>query len=147
MKYSMFAALALCVSIPLAGERVEDFHEAMEEFETANKVLQKLDRKTGPEAVKAAETFGRVYEDMIHFWRQRGDAKAVKWSVEGKAASVQMAAAAFAGDADKAAAAFKVVSDTCTPCHNEWRERTPDGKFRMVKRQQQPAAKQGQQKQ
>jgi cytochrome c556 len=146
MKFPLVAALALCVSIPLAAERVEDFHEAMEELEAADKVLKKLDKKTGPEALKAAETYGRVYEDMIQFWRQRGDDKAVKWSVDGKAASVQMAAAAFAGDADKAVAAFKAVSDTCTPCHNAWRERGPDGKYRIVKRQQQPAAQPGQQK-
>jgi cytochrome c556 len=91
--------------------------------------LRKMDPKTGPEAVKAAETVAGHYEEMIGFWRQRNADDAVKLSEAGKAAAVELASAAKAGEAEKATAAMARVGDTCKGCHAAHRDRTPEGKY------------------
>ena len=95
----------------------------------ANKVLQK--QKTGPEAVRSAETMGEVYENMVNFWRQRKREDAVKWSEEGKAAAVMLASAAHAGDEEKAQAAAQSLVGTCKSCHTAYREKLADGSYRI----------------
>jgi hypothetical protein len=93
--------------------------------------LRKMEQKTGPEAVRAAEELGGVYEEMIGFWRQRAAADAVKISEEGKAAAVILASAAKAGDSAKADEAFKTLGGTCRSCHEAFREKTAAGTYRI----------------
>jgi cytochrome c553 len=110
------------------------FPEFVEWMKTADKysgALRKMERKTGPEAVRAAEELGGVYEEMIGFWRQRPAANAVKISEEGKAAAVILASAAKAGDAAKADEAFQTLGRTCRSCHDAFREKAADGTYRI----------------
>jgi hypothetical protein len=114
-----------------APENSPEMQKWMKNTDTAAKVLRKLERKTGTEAVKNAETLGSVYEEMIGFWRQRKRTDAEKWSEEGKAAAVVLASAAHSGDAEKAEAAFQTLSGTCKQCHTLYRERLTDGTYRI----------------
>jgi cytochrome c556 len=129
-------ALAAAVALTAPAEEHTEFTEWMKTTDEASKVLRKLEKKTGQEAVAAAEKIGGVYENMIGFWRQRNLEDAVKWSIAGKAAAVQLAAAANAGDADQASTSWNSVGGTCKSCHDRYRERTPDGKFRFKPPQQ-----------
>jgi hypothetical protein len=124
--------------IAVLGEEHTEYTTWMKTNDAASKALQKLEPKTGPEAVRSAERLGAVYENLIGFWRQRNANDAVKWSEEGKAAAAQLASAAHSGNAEKAAAAVKTLEGTCRSCHDAWRMRLPDGKF-AIRQERAPA--------
>jgi hypothetical protein len=128
MRRAVFLSIAVTAAIGFAQQYTE-FSAWMKSTDTATKAVNRMGNKTGPEAVRAAETLGGVYENMIGFWRQRNAPDAVKWSEEGKAAAVQFASAANGGNADAAAAAFKTLGGTCRPCHDAYRVRLAGGKF------------------
>ena len=111
-------------------EHVE-FAGWMKSVASAWQALGKLDPKTGTEAVHQAEQLGRVYENMIGFWRQRDAPDAVKWSLQGKAAAAQLATSAFSGDAAKADESAKILAGTCRSCHEIYREKLADGRYRI----------------
>jgi cytochrome c556 len=123
--------IMLALGMTVSAEHHEEFQAWMKTTGTAMDTMRKLEKKTGPEVVAGAERVGAVYENMIAFWRQRNAADAVKWSETGKAAAVELASAANAGDAEKAAASMKGLADTCRPCHTQYREKLPDGTYRI----------------
>ncbi len=131
MKATLFGAVLFTFAAGLVAAEYPEFTAGMKALGNVSGTLRKVDKKTGPEVVRGAERMAAVYEEMIGFWRQRGAANAVKWSEEGKAAAVQMASAANAGDAEKVDAAMKALNGTCQSCHEAYRERTPDGKYRF----------------
>lgn len=133
MVYRTTALFALAASATLVlAQEYTDFTAWMKTSGTALQTLNKLESKTGSEAVSQAERLGGIYENMIGFWRQRNAPDAVKWSEEGKAAALQLASAAHAGNAEQAAAALKTLGGTCRSCHTEYRTKTPDGKYAFV---------------
>ncbi len=132
MKRLKLALVLLVVPVAvLLAEQFPEFIDGMKVLNRASGALQKMDKKTGPDAVRAAERIGGVYEEMIPFWRQRNKAGAVKIAAEGKAAAAALANAAHVGDAEKADAAFQAIVSTCNACHEERREKLPDGKYRI----------------
>ncbi len=133
----ILSLVLLCCAIA-AAEEYPQFVAMMKMTNAATDALRKMDQKTGPQAMRAAERIGTIYEEMIPFWRQRNATAAVKLSVEGKAAAAELANAAFAGDAAKADAAFNAIMATCKSCHETRREKTSDGKYRI----KQPASSQ-----
>jgi cytochrome c556 len=143
MRRAILAAAAICQASGglLVAEKDTDFQSWMQANGRASGVLQKLEKKTGPEAVVAAERIASNFENMIHFWRQRGIADATEWSMQGKAAALQLAAAAYAGDAEKAAAAQKTLGGTCRTCHTAYREQSADGTYRIRYQKPEPQEK------
>jgi cytochrome c556 len=132
MKPKMFAVvLPMALAITVVAEEYPEFVSLMKMTNQAMGALSKMEKKTGPQAVRVAERLGSVYEEMIPFWRQRNAAAAVKIAEEGKAAAAALATAAFSGDAEKADAAFKIIGATCKSCHDARREKSEDGKYRI----------------
>jgi cytochrome c556 len=127
----------------LRAQEAETFSDWMKAKNVAASALIKMPEKTGPEAIRHAETIAVIFENMIPFWRQHGAADAMKWSEQGKAAAVQLASAAYGGNLEQAAAAFKVVGGTCRPCHAAYRLRLQDGTYAI---RQERALTQDQQK-
>ncbi len=132
MRFSRLASLcALACGLAVVAQQFPEYSAGMKFANAAFGALEKLDPKTGPQAVRAAERLGGIYENMIAFWRQRNAADAVKWSEEGKAAAVELESAANAGETEKAAAAFQTLSSTCQSCHQAHREKVGEGKYRI----------------
>jgi cytochrome c556 len=117
-----------CTGIALMAQDNGPLEEWMKTTNQSVQSLRKMEKKTGPEAVAAAEKISGVYENMIGFWRQRNADDAVKLAEDGKAAAVALASAAKAENAEDAAAAFGKVGGTCMPCHAAHRVRSPEGK-------------------
>lgn len=128
MRALLFLTLA---AVAVVAEEYPEFVDGMKVVSRAAGSLRKMDKKTGPDATRAAERIGAVYEEMIPFWRQRDQAGAVKISEEGKAAAAALANAAHAGDAEKAEAAFKTLGETCRSCHEQRREKLASGKYQI----------------
>ena len=131
MQASKIAALILIAAGAVAAQQNTEFTAWMKTAGRAFGALNKLDKKTGKEAVSAAERLGGVYEEMIGYWRQRNLADAEKWAVTGKAAAAELAADAFANDADRAGQALQTLGETCHSCHTKYRESMPDGTYRF----------------
>lgn len=131
MMASKIAVLFLIPGLAAVAQQNAEFTAWMKASGRAFGALNKLDKKTGKEAVASAEALGGVYEQMIGYWRQRNLADAVKWSEVGKAAAAELAAAAFANDAERAGQALKTVGETCRSCHATYRESMPDGTYRF----------------
>lgn len=131
MKVARIGLLAAVCAAAALAQTDEDMHLWMEASDKAVLVLKKLEKKTGPEAVSAAERLGAIYENMIGFWRQRNAADAVKWSEQGKLFALELANAAHTHNAEAATTAFQSLNGTCKPCHDAHRLRLPDGKYRI----------------
>lgn len=131
MRRILLAAGLFAFGVLLPAQQDPDFTAGMKEADAAMEKIRKLETKTGLAVLAPAEDLGAVYEEMIPFWRQRNASKAVRISEEGKAAAVILASAANAGNAEKAAAAFKQLGDTCRACHEQYREKIADEKYRI----------------
>lgn len=103
----------------------------MKGMKTALAAVQAPDAASNPKAVRAAERLGTSYEDLIEFWRQQKVEKAVAISETGKATAVELANALHAGDAEKTAALVKALGANCHSCHEAYREKLPDGRYRI----------------
>jgi cytochrome c556 len=123
--------LILLFAVAAMGQEYPDLAAWMKTNNTASSALRKLEKKTGPQAVRPAEQMGGVFENMIAFWRGRNISDAVKWAESGKASALELATAASAGDAERAEAAFKTLTDTCRQCHEAHREKIGEGKYRL----------------
>lgn len=118
-----------CSAMALMAQDNGPMEEWMKSINQSNQALRKMEKKTGPEAVAAAEKISSAYENMVGFWKQRNAEDAVKLSEDGKAAAVELTAAAKADNAEAAGAAFGKVAGTCMPCHAAHRVRSPEGKY------------------
>lgn len=128
---SLALVLFVAPAITMVAEEYPEFVSMMKMTNQAMSALNKMERKTGPQAARAAERLGSVYEEMIPFWRQRNAAAAVKLSEEGKAAAAELASAAYSGNAEKADAALQTLGATCNSCHEARREKLAEGKYRI----------------
>ncbi len=132
MKISQLIPLLLLgAGVALLAEENTEFVTWMKTSKTSVENLQKMEQKTGEKAVRSAERLGRVYEEMIGFWRQRNVNDAVKWSQEGKATALALATAAYAGDNEKATAALQALGSNCKQCHEAHREKLGEDKYRF----------------
>ncbi len=122
-------AILAALATALLAEIIPEYQAGMKAADRILTALQKAETKTGPQAVRAAERLGAIYEDLVGFWRQRGARDAVKWSQEGKALSLRLTAAAHAGNAAEATAALEALSRNCQTCHEAHRAKLPDGRF------------------
>jgi hypothetical protein len=128
----LILSITLAAGFVLVGQEFTEFTTRMKTADLAWDNLQKLESKTGKQAVHQAESIEGVYENMIAFWRQQDAPDAVKSSMNGKAAAAMLASAAKTGNAAKAEAAFKTIGETCQSCHHAHREKVADGKFRLI---------------
>ncbi len=124
----LFLSVAACTAV---AEEYPEFVALMKATAGATGALRKMEKKTGREAMRAAERLGGVYEQMLPFWRQRNAADAIRITEAGKAAATQLAAAAYADDAAKAEEAFKALGETCKSCHDARREKLAGGTYRI----------------
>ncbi len=124
-------AVLLLVFATALTAQMRDLEDGMKAVKNQMDALAKMETKSGEKAMESAERLAMVYELMIPYWRARGAADAVKLSEEGKSAATRLASAAFAADAAKADEAFKAIGATCKSCHDAYREKTADGKYRV----------------
>ncbi len=92
--------------------------------------LRKMEMKTGPEAVAAAEKLSASFASVGTYFTGKAD-DAAKMAAEAKAASDDLMAAAKAGDNDKAGAAFKTIGGSCKGCHDAHREKVGENMYKI----------------
>ena len=130
MKTVLVSLLALAAAGLATAEETE-LTSLMKTMDTAYGALRKPDFMSNQRSIRNAERLGTSYEELIEFWRQQKVIKAVNISETGKSTAVQLADAMYSGNAGQAAALVKAIGATCHSCHEAFREKLPDGKYRI----------------
>ena len=73
----------------------------------------------------------QAFADTEAFWKRRDKADAVKWAVDARAQAEILERAIAAGTSDGARAAVTALQQTCSACHDKYRERQDDGSYRI----------------
>ncbi len=90
--------------------------------------------KKGPDnssKAKDAQVIAKLLKDSEAFWVKNGKTDAVEWSQQGHKGATDLAAAFAADNAEGIAAASKVMGASCQACHKVYRERLPDGSYKL----------------
>ena len=135
MQKIMFATAgcaALLLGIAVAQAQAPHLQAFMKTVSAANSALAKsvMERnatETSANAQKMADAFVKV---QAHF-EEDHLTDGVNLAKRAHKASMDLIAAANAGDWEKASGELKVVSGTCQACHSQYREKLPDGTYKM----------------
>lgn len=130
MKLALIPILLVATQVRLPAEDPQ-LSGLMQNMSTALKVLQQTDFMSDQKAARSAERLGTSYEDLIEYWRQQKMEKAVAISQTGKIRAMQLADAVHAANKERAESLVKSVAETCHSCHEAYREKLPDGKYRI----------------
>ena len=98
---------------------------------TIGSLRKNIEGKQAEAAAKDAATMGEVFKKTEHFWAARKKDDAVEWAKKAAAAAAEVEAAAKASDFEKAGAGLKGLFGNCAACHTAYRERLPDGSYRL----------------
>jgi len=129
-----FALLAFSLTTLHAAEALDEkqFQKLMKHVGKVSKDFKgNLDAKNGVVLEKDASAAADAYKQMAGFWKARSAADATKWSEESAVAATATATAAKSGDWDKAKASWGAVSKNCKGCHDAYREKLPDGGYKI----------------
>jgi len=123
---------ALLLGIAVAQAQAPHLQGFMKTVAAANGALQKsvMEKnatETSANAEKMADAFTKV---QAHF-EEDHLTDGVNLAKRAHQASMDLIAAANAGDWDKASGELKAVGGTCQACHSQYRERLPDGTYKM----------------
>jgi cytochrome c556 len=78
-----------------------------------------------------AGKLGDIFDEVDSYWINRDLDEPQTFSEDVMDAAEDLADAAKMGDKAAAEAAFKKLSGSCTQCHDTYREKLPDGGFRI----------------
>lgn len=130
MKFALIPILLMMAAVWLSAEDPQ-LSGLMQNMAAALKALQQPDFLSDQKAARAAERLGTSYEDLIEYWRQQKMEKAAAISQTGKIRAMQLADAVHEANKEKAESLVKSVAETCHSCHEAYREKLPDGKYRI----------------
>jgi cytochrome c556 len=122
----------LMLGVAVAQEGAPHLQAFMKTIAGANGALRKAvtDKdaaQVSANAQKTADAFAKVQSHLEEDHLTDG----VNFAKTAHKASMDLIAAANAGDWDKASDQLKVLGGTCQGCHTQYREKLPDGTFRM----------------
>ena len=123
---------ALLLGIAIAQAEAPHLQPFMKTVAAANgallkSVMDKNATETSANAQKMVEAFVKV---QAHF-EEDHLTDGVNLAKRAHKASMDLIAAANAGDWDKASDELKALGGTCQACHSQYREKLPDGSYKM----------------
>jgi cytochrome c556 len=123
---------ALLLGIAVAQAQAPHLQVFMKTVAAANgalgkSVMEKNATEVSANAEKMADAFVKV---QAHF-EEDHLTDGVNLAKRAHKASMDLIAAANAGDWDKASEELKTVGGTCQACHSQYREKLPNGTYKM----------------
>lgn len=110
----------------------EDYDKLMKEVGGSVGAMRKAIDGQNAELVKSnAEKMQKLFVDAHEFWTSRNVKDAADTATEASKHAQAVAAAADAKDFVKAAEQAKTLQGTCASCHGKYRDKGPDGSFRI----------------
>ncbi len=113
----------------------DDYEAVMETIDPIfDNIRKNVEGKAKTDAIAAdARKLPPLLKQAELFWLQRKRQDAVDFSRKAQEAALNLEKVAATGDAAKTTAAVKALGGACRNCHDEYREKLPDGSFRMKK--------------
>jgi cytochrome c556 len=135
-KYLVTAGLALAaLGVGLFGQEKTPEEEAYQKLmQTAAATVGEIKKNIEGDlaAVAAsAKKLNETFDEVQSFWINRDLEEPEQWAGDVMDAADALAEAASAGDKAGAQAAFKNVTGVCAQCHNTYREKDPNGAYRI----------------
>ncbi len=82
-------------------------------------------------AAASAKKLNEIFDEVQSFWINRDLEEPEEWAGDVMDAADALAEAAAGGDKAAAQAAFKSLTGSCGQCHNTYREKDPNGGYRI----------------
>ena len=109
-----------------------DYDKIMKEVGPAFGMLRKSIDGQNAEMVKThADKLEELFEQVDDFWNARNVDDAEDWGDDAAEHADHIEDAADAKDFTKAAEHAKLLQGTCAACHTKYREKGPDGQYRI----------------
>lgn len=122
--------LALVATGAYAADR--PYEETMKEVGAACGSLKKnLDAKSNDAAGADAAKLQKLYKELQKFWAKKKMDEPTQLSKDGAMAAKNIAKASKSGDAAAMSTGFQGLLATCKGCHSKYREKGPDGKWKI----------------
>lgn len=127
--------LIICATASLAPAETltdEGFQKLMKEVGAASKRFKnEMVAKDAAGLTKDATRIAEIYKQMAPFWTARKAEDAAKWSQESSAAGMALAADAKKADWAAVKNGTQAVFKNCKSCHDSYREKLPDGGYKI----------------
>lgn len=129
----MIGSLALAFGVAAPAQQEDaDFVNLMKDTGTTISSLRKnLEAKAGEPAAADAKKLQAIFNKVHDFWEKKKIDAATKFSRDANAGFKEVGEFATAGKFDEAAASLKKTMSTCAGCHKDYREKAPDGSYKI----------------
>ena len=132
-QFSIFVGLTFGLTVTLAQEPVSevDYEAAMQEMRyIVVDAAMHIDSSYWGDLGEDSDKFYTQLSKVESFWKARGQTQAAALANQALEAVSAISRASGAEDRGAATSALSDLRDTCSACHTEFREETPDG-FRI----------------
>jgi cytochrome c556 len=96
-----------------------------------NALRQAATASNATDAAAQATALSTAFTDATAFWKPKPHADANQWTADALHEATEIEAAAKKGDMEAVKASLPKLQQTCTACHNQYRERQDDGSYRI----------------
>lgn len=109
-----------------------DYDKIMKEVGATVGLLRKsIDGQNAELAKQQADKLELLFEEADDFWNARNVRDAADWADDAAEHADHIEDAADDKDFTKAAEHMKLLQGTCATCHGKYRDKAPDGSFRI----------------
>ncbi len=123
--------LALVINVAAAMQQ-RPHPEIMQAISATNRNLQSNIQSGDAEAIAAdAATLADLFREVLPIYEGRDMDEAIDIAGRAAAAADEAIAAANAGNIEAAGAAAGNLGKSCVGCHSQFREKAPDGSYRI----------------
>lgn len=123
------ASVMAALTMPFPAQDEAELEKLMKQVGDASGRIRKSTDLN--ETAKDAELISKLLKESSSFWMKHSKDDATKWSTEGSSGAKDLAAAAASGNKEAVAVASKSMGAACQACHKVYRERLPDGTYKL----------------
>lgn len=98
---------------------------------TRDAITQAIEGGNAATAAESAAELEGLFRELVPIYETMNLAPAIELANKAAATASETAAAAKAGNLEAAATAHGTIGKACNGCHTQFREKAPDGSFRI----------------
>ena len=129
---SIVAVSILMVSGVVCAQDAAEYQTWMKTAGATSGSLRKnLEAKNAEGAAADAKTLEETFSHVHDFWMEKKVDKAMKFAMDAGSGFAEVGKLASASKFDEASAALKSTQANCGGCHSAYREKAPDGTWKI----------------
>jgi mono/diheme cytochrome c family protein len=122
----------LAMSVVLFAQDEKEYQDWMKTTgATAGSLRKNLEAKNGEAASADAKKLQEIFTQVHDFWMKKKIDNATKFASSAQNGFKEIADLSTAGKFDEAAATLKTTMANCGGCHSAYREKAPDGSWKI----------------